>query len=104
MDSASDEPVDAGCLQPAVGDPEGKDDAACVHGRLAGKPDLDHPVRSGERREGSSADQELGAEPPRLAIGAGRELTPADPVWKAWVVLDLGARPCLAAWDVHLDD
>ena len=100
MDTTTDQPVDALSLQPAVSDPEGKDDAACANGRLARKLDLDHPVRGSQRREGSSADQKLGAETPRLAIGSVGELTPADPVRKARVVLDSGARPGLAAWDV----
>jgi hypothetical protein len=57
------QPVDARRLQPAVGDSEGKDDAARADGRLAGKLDLDRPVRGCQRREGPSADQELSVAP-----------------------------------------
>ena len=56
--------------------------------------DVDHLAREQERR----------SEDPRLLVGALRELGPAQPTREAEVVADAGARACLAADRLALDD
>ena len=70
----------------------------------AGQLELERSALAGHRADELGADEDLRAEPGGLRVDAGGKLGAADPVGKAGVVLDPGARPRLAARSERLDD
>jgi hypothetical protein len=89
--------LDAGSVQLAVGNPGGDHSTAPPQRGPAGEREVDDLVRLGMSGLDLDADQKLGAEATRLAVGAGSELRAADAIGKAGIVLDPGARAGLAA-------
>ena len=102
--AGADELVDAGRFEPPVVDAVRGDAGARADGGAAGQLELERSALARHRADELGADEDLRTEPGGLCVDAGGKLGAADPVGKAGVVLDPGARPRLAARSQRLDD
>jgi hypothetical protein len=102
VNPAAHELLDSWSVQLPVRDPARNHAAAATALRAAGEGEVDCLVRLGMGRLDLYPDDEFGAEPDGLLVGARRKLGAADTIGKAWIVLDPRARAGLAAGRVPL--